>query len=374
MSCLLNNYDKPIDSLQWPLLHVLQGALGQEVASSMEISAFRGLPQLGLEDPSFFNQWHMNSVDEFGILPLAAAFGDNLQQSFSHPAFNLKNVMETSHVDSERPVKLLKPNGWNSGKTEIMQNPQTASSPNVLSFVSPNSMEKMGFVKPKEEVMGNKSINTEKMMMSHGSFGNQGHVHNSSRGTKRIGTSTRLSDTQDHVIAERKRREKLSQRFIALSAIVPGLKKTDKASVLGDAIKYLKQLQERVKVLEDQTRKKTMESVVFVKRSQIFCEDENSSSDANIPSGPLDEPLLELEARFCEKNVLIRIHCEKRKGILEKTVAEIEKLSLTVINSSVMTFGTSTLDVTLIAQMDAEFSMSVKDLVKSLRSAFKLFM
>lgn len=30
---------------------------------------------------------------------------------------------------------------------------------------------------------------------------------------------------QDHVIAERKRREKLSQRFIALSAMLPGLKK-----------------------------------------------------------------------------------------------------------------------------------------------------
>ncbi|KAK1316994.1 Transcription factor bHLH25 [Acorus calamus] len=34
------------------------------------------------------------------------------------------------------------------------------------------------------------------------------------------------SHTQaDHIIAERKRREKLSQRFIALSAIIPGLKK-----------------------------------------------------------------------------------------------------------------------------------------------------
>jgi hypothetical protein len=30
---------------------------------------------------------------------------------------------------------------------------------------------------------------------------------------------------RDHVMAERKRREKLSQRFIALSSILPGLKK-----------------------------------------------------------------------------------------------------------------------------------------------------
>ncbi len=33
--------------------------------------------------------------------------------------------------------------------------------------------------------------------------------------------------TQDHIMAERKRREKLSQRFIALSAVVPGLKKVN---------------------------------------------------------------------------------------------------------------------------------------------------
>ena len=33
------------------------------------------------------------------------------------------------------------------------------------------------------------------------------------------------SQNQDHILAERKRREKLSQRFIALSKIVPGLKK-----------------------------------------------------------------------------------------------------------------------------------------------------
>lgn len=39
-------------------------------------------------------------------------------------------------------------------------------------------------------------------------------------------TITRNSiQAQDHVMAERKRREKLSQRFIALSAILPGLKK-----------------------------------------------------------------------------------------------------------------------------------------------------
>lgn len=55
----------------------------------------------------------------------------------------------------------------------------------------------------------------------------------------------------------------------------------DKASVLGDAIKYLKHLQERVKTLEEQAAKKTMESVVFVKKSQVYVDDDLSSTDEN---------------------------------------------------------------------------------------------
>lgn len=34
-----------------------------------------------------------------------------------------------------------------------------------------------------------------------------------------------IMDRRDHVIAERRRREKLSQKFVALSALIPGLKK-----------------------------------------------------------------------------------------------------------------------------------------------------
>lgn len=124
----------------------------------------------------------------------------------------------------------------------------------------------------------------------------------------------------------------------------------DKASVLSDAIKYLKQLQERVKALEEQTKKKNIESVVFVKKSQLL-DGDNCVSGENFSSDPLEEHLPEIEARFCDKNVLIRIHCEKREGALEKSVTEIEKLHLSIINSSVMTFGSCALDITIIAQV-----------------------
>ncbi|GMY38858.1 transcription factor bHLH25-like isoform X2 [Fagus crenata] len=342
----------------------------------MEISSIRGLSELGVEDPRFINQWHMNSLDELSVLPIAATFGENLQRSFPHPNFNNKNGMETSHSEIDRPMKQHKANSWNSSKLDHVSTLQVDSSPNILSFANVNYMNQMNILKPKEEAICPQTMDTipSDILTSQGSFGNENYVFKACQGAKRLSTTDRLSQTQDHIIAERKRREKLSQRFIALSAIVPGLKKMDKASVLGDAIKYLKQLQERVTTLEEQTKKKNMESVVFVKKTQLFADGDNSSSDKNSSSDPLDEPLPEIEARFCEKNVLIRIHCEKKKGLLEKSVTEIEKLHLTVINSSVMTFGSSALDITIIAQMDEEFCMTVKDLVRNLRSAFKSFM
>ncbi|XP_058734919.1 transcription factor NAI1-like [Vicia villosa] len=89
---------------------------------------------------------------------------------------------------------------------------------------------------------------------------------------------------RDHVIAERKRREKLNQKLITLSSILPGLKKMDKATILEDAISHLKQLKQRVKSLEEQVADRKVESAVYVKRSILFSDDDcDEYSDQSVP-------------------------------------------------------------------------------------------
>ncbi|KAL2476825.1 transcription factor bHLH [Forsythia ovata] len=318
----------------------------------MEIASIRSLAEMGMDETGFVHQWPVNSLDDLSTTSISAAFGEDFYQSFSQPTLNFKRDAEFSQYGAdERPPKQLKTNTW----------PNPSNNLNLMNFSFTNQL---GMVKPKEETWSSSStLNVPSdSVVSQASCG-------ACPGNKRVSTNDRLSHGQDHIIAERKRREKLSQRFIALSALVPGLKKMDKASVLGDAIKYMKELQDRVKSLEEQTRKKSMESVVFVKKYEIYTDNENSPSNENF----IDEPLPEIEARFSEKDVLIRIHCEKKKGILEKTLAEIEKLHLSVVNSSAMTFGDSVLDITVIAQMDEVYNMSAKDFVKNLRSALKMF-
>ncbi|XWS76866.1 hypothetical protein CRYUN_Cryun01aG0214800 [Craigia yunnanensis] len=59
----------------------------------------------------------------------------------------------------------------------------------------------------------------------------------------------------NHVEAERQRREKLNQRFYALRAVVPNISKMDKASLLGDAIAYINELQAKLKIMEVEREK-----------------------------------------------------------------------------------------------------------------------
>ncbi|KAI3702273.1 hypothetical protein L6452_28006 [Arctium lappa] len=338
------------------------------VQTDMEISYFRGLSELTqMEDPCFNFQHPINSFDDQldSMAISAATFGDNRDQIHAH--LGVFDYYKPAMESSPRPAKQLKTNSWNSS---------------ISTDHSLMNLNRGTLVNPKEEMAVSSKIShgfpCDNLSPAHPQFQqkNSGFNKGYDGGINGAKSCPRLSPAQDHILAERKRREKLSQRFIALSALVPGLKKMDKASVLGDAIKHLKTLQEKVKTLEELTKKRSnTESVVFVKRYELLVDgSESSSSDENFSGGPIHEQLPEIEARFFGNEVLIRIHCEKKGGVLEKTLTEIEKLHLSVINSTAMTFANHALDITVIAQMDKEFTMTMKDLMKNLRFALKKFM
>ncbi|KAI3895331.1 hypothetical protein MKX03_035832 [Papaver bracteatum] len=339
----------------------------------------------------------MNTIDEFSAQQIAAALGEDFtRQSFSsNQSFSTYPAFMETHQRSAKQLKTT--DSWNSCRStaavadynnqHISAPPESCSPSNLISFdkngqSSPTIHHQAsqvcgnvgGPVNPKEEAVVLSAGNKSTMDPSDVSYMN-GNSASEKQGQKKTSTSAMADDenscaNKDHVMAERKRREKLNQRFIALSAVVPGLKKMDKASVLGDAIKYIKQLQEKVKLLEEQTTKKTVESVIFMKKTHIFADDidSSSSSENSVPGSTYGEPLPEIEASASHKNVLIRIHCEKRNGVFVKLLSQIEKLHLSIISSNVIPFDDSSLAITITAQMNAECCMTVTDLIKSLRS------
>ncbi|KAF8655751.1 hypothetical protein HU200_060909 [Digitaria exilis] len=180
---------------------------------------------------------------------------------------------------------------------------------------------------------------------------------------------------QDHIIAERRRREKINQRFIELSTVIPGLKKMDKATILGDAVKYVRELQDKVKTLEEDGAhsaggSSSIQSVVLVKKQcHLPAEDEAamaSSGGGHGGDGGLQLP--EIEARLSEKNVLLRIHCYNARGLLVRVISEVEQMHLSITHTNVMPFPASTAIITITAKVEEGFSATVDDIVRSIHS------
>ncbi|KAK1410348.1 hypothetical protein QVD17_36884 [Tagetes erecta] len=183
---------------------------------------------------------------------------------------------------------------------------------------------------------------------------------------------------QEHVLAERKRREKLAERFISLSALLPGLKKMDKATVLEDAYNYILQLQSRVKELEETCVKGKdiiiQESADSLGRSK-YCgrhEDVASSSDDAdyLPRASSTTCSPETKVRIAGSKILVRIYCMKSSSLVLKTLTELARLHITIICCSVLPFDTAHL-VAITAQMSDEKVVTAKYLVKCLQSALR---
>ncbi|XP_027174793.1 transcription factor bHLH19-like [Coffea eugenioides] len=179
---------------------------------------------------------------------------------------------------------------------------------------------------------------------------------------KRTGTRT-PSQAQEHLLAERKRRDKISQRFACLSALVPGLKKLDKSSVIEGTIKHLKELQERLKALEEgRNREHGQESVVYQKKPCIRFHQEASLSS-------FDQSLTNLEVRILKGNVLVKACCRRRSGFTDAFLHAMEKLDLVIESCSFMPFADNLLAISAAAKMNDGFSMTEENLANNIRLA-----
>ncbi|KAF7070016.1 hypothetical protein CFC21_075575 [Triticum aestivum] len=184
----------------------------------------------------------------------------------------------------------------------------------------------------------------------------------SAQGT--AGSSASPGPVQDHIIAERRRREKINQRFIELSTVIPNLKKMDKATILGDAVKYVRELQDKVKTMEDDdsaaaTTTTTIRSAVLVSK-KIKSDDDDEDEDAGESS---HSGLPEIEVRVSgEKTVLVRIHCKNARGLLVRVLAEVEELRLAITHTSVMPFPADTAIITITAKV--LYSMHVNSIIE----------
>ncbi|XP_045833506.1 basic helix-loop-helix protein A-like [Trifolium pratense] len=142
----------------------------------------------------------------------------------------------------------------------------------------------------------------------------------------------------NHVLAERRRREKLNERFIILRSLVPFVTKMDKASILGDTIEYLKQLRRKIQDLE--TRNRQIESersggTVLVgpteKKKVRIVEGCSGANRAKAVEVVEKEVVASVQVSIIESDALLEIECLHREGLLLDVMQMLRELRIEVI-------------------------------------------
>ena len=168
----------------------------------------------------------------------------------------------------------------------------------------------------------------------------------------------------NHVLAERRRREKLNERFIILRSLVPFVTKMDKASILGDTIEYVKQLRKKIQDLEAGTRQMEVEQrsrgsdparskenrvcsgvtdrnravmAASDKRKMRIIEGSTGAKPKAVDSPPAAaEGGTTVEVSIIESDALLEMQCPYREGLLLDVMQMLRELRIetTTVQSS----------------------------------------
>ncbi|CAN1165656.1 Transcription factor bHLH35 [Linum perenne] len=164
------------------------------------------------------------------------------------------------------------------------------------------------------------------------------------------------SAASKNIVSERNRRKMLNERMFALRAVVPTISKMDKASIIKDAINYIKELHEQERRIKAEIVELESAAAInkpnFNNQSGAGGDEEEEEefpaallnkskkkirSTLQISSSPAID-LLELRVAYIgEKTVVVSMMCSKRADAIVKLCELFESLKLKIITSNIST-------------------------------------
>ncbi|KAI3676969.1 hypothetical protein L1987_86586 [Smallanthus sonchifolius] len=164
------------------------------------------------------------------------------------------------------------------------------------------------------------------------------------------------------LISERKRRSGMKEKLYALRSLVPSITKMDKASIVGDAARYIQDLQTQSRNLRAEIA--TIEATKTLKMS--------SQDSKKVHVFPTLKKISKLDMfQVEEKGYYVRLVCNKGRGVAVSLLRALESItSFQVQSSNLSTVGddfvlTFTLNVTVCG-----FDINLPNLKLWLSSAF----
>ncbi|KAJ7219686.1 hypothetical protein O6H91_19G034700 [Diphasiastrum complanatum] len=211
-------------------------------------------------------------------------------------------------------------------------------------------------------------------------------------GTERTPQRTQFQ-RENHILAERQRREEMNEKFTALRSMIPKSLKKDKASIVGDTINYIIELEKTLKDLqackagrqrgqkqieknhpfldESATISKKLSRSAdesFQKFSNVVREESGVTSSEHFKETAGKRPAVEVEVHILGEQAVIKVICGRSPGLVLRILTALEDCKAEVFQSNVTTLGDIVLHF-LTVELHPGVSAGTEVLIASLEQA-----
>nr|XP_012570710.1 transcription factor ABORTED MICROSPORES-like [Cicer arietinum]XP_027189166.1 transcription factor ABORTED MICROSPORES-like [Cicer arietinum] len=300
--------------------------------------------------------------------------GNNKTNNHFHPSDSL-SLPPHDHISVMNFMQQFNYNYNYNQQNNRMRNDETFSEEYQGSFFHDHENSNNNLVKPNtEEEHEHKSLMTEEQYVFVNPLDSKKNQEEEEKDLMKhvVGRSDSMSDCSDqneeeedgkyrrrngkgnqskNLVAERKRRKKLNDRLYNLRSLVPRISKLDRASILGDAIEFVKDLQKQVKELQDDleensdtaTESNCVINNQYVNGIQVEADNKNvrkAEHGYHVVGNGNEKQTQQMEAQVEVAQIdgneyFVKVFCEHRAGGFVKLMEALNSLGMDVLHATV---------------------------------------